>query len=156
MTNRANYNSPHNPWTDERNDMLRELWATGLSCAKISAQMGGTTRNAVIGKAHRLGLESRPSPVKFSDGSGRTMRRRVTKAHKEINTVVAPLFDDEPAPTRRATPVMIGSSTSTCQWPHGDVGEPNFRFCGEMSVTGRPYCAKHVKRAYLPPRQRVA
>ena len=156
MTNQANYNSPHTPWTEERIDMLRELWAAGLSCSKIAAQLGSTTRNAVIGKAHRLGLESRPSPVKFSDGSGRTMRRRVTKAHKEINTVVAPLFDDEPAPTRRATPVMIGSSTATCQWPHGDVGEPNFRFCGEMSVTGRPYCAKHVKRAYLPPRQRVA
>ena len=154
MTNQAKYNSPHSPWTEERNDMLRELWAEWLSCSKIAAQLGSTTRNAVIGKAHRLGLESRPSPVKFSDGSDRTMRRRVTKAHKEINTVVVPLFDD--APTRRATPVIIGSSTATCQWPHGNVGEPGFGFCGSASDAGRPYCAKHVKRAYRLPSKRVA
>ena len=155
MTNHSHYNSVKSGWTKERNEKLRELWKTGLSCSKIAAKMGGITRNAVIGKAHRLGLESRPSPVTFSDGSDRTMRRRVTKAHKEINTVVAPLFDDEPAPTRRATPVMIGSSTATCQWPHGDVGEPNFSFCGEMSVTGRPYCAAHHKRSVMPPRPRA-
>ena len=154
MTNQANYNLPHSPWTEERIDMLRELWAKGLSCSKIAAQLGGTTRNAVIGKAHRLGLESRPSPVTFSDGSGRTMRRRVTKAHKEIETVVVPLFDD--APTRRVTPVIIGSSTATCQWPHGNVGEPGFGFCGSASAAGRPYCVKHVKRAYRSPSKRVA
>ena len=152
MTNHSHYNSVKSGWTKERSEKLRELWKTGLSCSKIAAKMGGITRNAVIGKAHRLGLESRPSPVTFSDGSDRTMRRRVTKAHKEINTVVAPLFDD--APTRRVTPVIIGSSTATCQWPHGNVGEPGFGFCGSASDAGRPYCAKHVKLAYLPPRPR--
>ena len=154
MTNQANYNSPHTPWTEERIDMLRDLWAKGLSCSKIAAQLGSTTRNAVIGKAHRLGLESRPSPVTFSDRSGRTMRRRVTKAHKEINTVVLPLFDD--TPTRRVVPVIIGSSTATCQWPHGNVGEPGFGFCGSASDAGRPYCAKHVKRAYRSFSKQVA
>ena len=154
MTNRARYNSG---WTKDRADQLIHLWATGLSCAKIAAKIGGgISRNAVIGKAHRLGLESRPSPVKFLDGSGRTTQRRATKAHKEIHTLIAPLFDDGPAPTHTAAPVILGSSTATCQWPHGNVGEPGFGFCGAASAAGRPYCAEHVKLAYLPPKRRVA
>ena len=155
MTNHTHYHSPYTQWTDERNDRLRELWATGLSCAKIAAKLGGTTRNAVIGKAHRLGLESRQSPISFDAGSDRTTQRRITRAHKQIHAVVTPLFVDAPAPARPAPPVIVGSSTEKCQWPHGDVGEPNFRFCGEMSVTGRPYCAAHYKRSVMPPRPRV-
>ena len=154
MTNQTTNNSPHTRWTDERNDRLRELWATGLSCAKIAARLGGTTRNAVIGKAHRLGLESRQSPISFDAGSDRTTQRRITRAHKQIHAVVAPLFVD--APARPAPPVIVGSSTEKCQWPHGNVGEPGFGFCGEASAAGRPYCAEHVRRAYLPPKKRVA
>ena len=154
MTNHSHYNSVKSGWTKERSEKLRELWKTGLSCSKIAAKMGGITRNAVIGKAHRLGLESRPSPVTFSDGSDRTMRRRVTKAHKEINTVVPPLFNDEPT-VPVAMRVVTISKAHTCQWPHGDPKKSDFGFCCEMSVTGRPYCAAHHKRSVMPPRPRV-
>lgn len=53
-----------NAWTDDRIEKLRELWTRGCSASVIAAELGGVTRMAVIGKAHRLGLESRPSPIK--------------------------------------------------------------------------------------------
>jgi GcrA cell cycle regulator len=56
-------------WTDERIDKLKSLWGQGLTASQIADELGGVSRNAVIGKAHRLGLESRPSPVKGNEGS---------------------------------------------------------------------------------------
>ena len=54
-------------WTDERIDRLRTMWENGLTASQIAEDLGGVSRNAVIGKAHRLGLKSRPSPVKSND-----------------------------------------------------------------------------------------
>ncbi len=72
-------------WTEERIDRLRTLWEEGLTASQIAEDMGGVSRNAVIGKAHRLGLKSRPSPVKSGEG-------KRTKAK------------DSPAPSGRAAP----------------------------------------------------
>ena len=55
-------------WTDERIDQLKSMWTKGMTASQIAEELGGVSRNAVIGKAHRLGLQSRPSPVKASDG----------------------------------------------------------------------------------------
>jgi GcrA cell cycle regulator len=57
-------------WTDERIDRLKELWTQGMTASQIADELGGVSRNAVIGKAHRLGLQSRPSPVKPNEGPG--------------------------------------------------------------------------------------
>ncbi|HEY7809200.1 MAG TPA: GcrA family cell cycle regulator, partial [Allosphingosinicella sp.] len=54
-------------WTDERIDRLKDLWTRGMTASQIADELGGVSRNAVIGKAHRLGLQSRPSPVKAND-----------------------------------------------------------------------------------------
>jgi GcrA cell cycle regulator len=59
-------------WTDERIDRLKELWTQGMTASHIADELGGVSRNAVIGKAHRLGLQSRPSPVKPNEGPGET------------------------------------------------------------------------------------
>ena len=59
-------------WTDERIDRLKELWTQGMTASQIADELGGVSRNAVIGKAHRLGLQSRPSPVKPNEGPGET------------------------------------------------------------------------------------
>ena len=67
-------------WTDERVAMLRELWAKGLSASQIAVQLGGVTRNAVIGKAHRLGLESRPSPIRGNGTGSRRRNRAIDRA----------------------------------------------------------------------------
>ena len=58
-------------WNDERVELLKKLWSDGLSASQIAGRLGGVTRNAVIGKAHRLGLKSRPSPVKANEGEAK-------------------------------------------------------------------------------------
>ena len=66
-------------WTDDRVAMLRELWTKGLSASQIAVQLGGVSRNAVIGKAHRLSLESRPSPIRGGGGGSRRRRNRANE-----------------------------------------------------------------------------
>lgn len=146
-------------WTDERVTLLRELWSKGLSASQIAVQLGGVSRNAVIGKAHRLGLESRPSPIR-GNGSGRSSRRnraisraiearalRGTMADEEINgEPILPAERNEPAPPPA---VHKASDVKQCLWPLGDPGDEDFRFCGEDTVPGRPYCTKHCAMAYI-------
>lgn len=80
-------------WTDERIDNLRAMWEKGLTASQIAEELGGVSRNAVIGKAHRLGLKSRPSPVKSAD------KTKVAKAPAAPKDVAAP-----PTPTASAAP----------------------------------------------------
>ena len=66
-------------WTDERIDQLRQMWERGMTASQIAEELGGVSRNAVIGKAHRLGLQARPSPVKSTDGSAPKAAARASK-----------------------------------------------------------------------------
>ncbi len=121
-------------WTDERIGDLRRLWAQGLSASQIAKRLGNEiTRNAVIGKAHRLGLASRPSPIQ-----GEPRPR-----------AAAP---PPPPPRPAAAPAAASAARHkgpSCQWPIGDPSSQEFAFCGEPSEPGRPYCAKHCTVAYL-------
>lgn len=110
-------------WTEERVAELTELWNSGLSAARVAAKLGDVTRNAVIGKVHRLGLSGRPSPI------------------RRVRTVPRPIPPPEPPP-------FVGVVNRPCQWPYGDPGEPDFRFCGRESAPSKPYCPEHVARAY--------
>jgi len=114
-------------WTDERIDALKTLWDKGLSASQIAKELGeNVTRNAVIGKAHRLGLKSRPSPVK-------TERKTVKKvAKKPVKKVVT----------------LLDLTDRMCKWPIGHPGEANFHFCGRPTEPGMPYCAAHCAEAY--------
>ena len=108
-------------WTEERIELLQRLWLQGQTASQIAEQLGGgVTRNAVIGKAHRLGLSGRPAPA----------AKPVIKA-------------EEP---RR--PVAAGPSGKACLWPVGDPKTPEFHFCGAPTEPGRPYCASHCAVAY--------
>ena len=80
-------------WTDERIDQLKAMWEKGMTASQIAEELGGVSRNAVIGKAHRLGLQSRPSPVKANE----TPRKKATPA--------APKPAATPAPSPAAEPV---------------------------------------------------
>ena len=82
-------------WTDERIDRLKDLWTQGMTASQIADELGGVSRNAVIGKAHRLGLQSRPSPVKPNDDSEET-------AAKPAASAPAPRAEPKPAPARPA------------------------------------------------------
>jgi len=148
-------------WTDERVTMLRDLWAKGLSASQIAVQLGGVTRNAVIGKAHRLGLESRPSPIR-GNGTGSRRRNRAIDRALEAKALRGTMADEEiggekvvPAGGSRVDETPIpplarrAGEVSECLWPIGDPGDEDFGFCQSETVPGRPYCAEHCAVAYI-------
>lgn len=129
-------------WTDERIELLRKLWEKGLSASQIAEELaGGVTRNAVIGKAHRLGLKSRPSPVKTEAAP-----KKAAAAPKK------------PKPVVQSQKVSLLDLTErVCKWPIGHPGDEDFHFCGKPSQQGFPYCSEHCAVAYqaqLPRRDR--
>ena len=111
-------------WTEAQIDQLKELWGEGLSTSEIGRKLG-VTKNAVVGKAHRLGLPPRPSPIKRATGAKRPTRSKVMA-------------------------VKSASRGPTCMWPIGHPNEPGFRFCGKGALTGKPYCQEHYDIAYIP------
>lgn len=155
-------------WTDERIAQLKAGWEGGMTASQIAEQLGeGVTRNAVIGKAHRLGLEARPSPVKGGE-DGEPL------AAPALAAAVAPAPANAPAPAPvavavRATPKkpvrpgktaktgLLDLNEKTCKWPIGHPGDADFHFCGKASQAGFPYCTEHCLVAYqaqLPRRDR--
>ena len=164
-------------WNDETIARLRELWAEGLSTAEIGRRMS-VSKNAVVGKAHRLNLPARPSPIR-RDGAGAAARppaaRRVTgptlpplsasvMAPSVAPSVAAPVARQAarpvagaPAASRpvpvRAVPYSAGR-LSTCCWPIGEPGTKSFRFCDADATQGKPYCGEHAALAYVRVRDR--
>lgn len=123
-------------WTDERVEKLRELWDKGLSASQIATALAeGVTRNAVIGKAHRMNLASRPSPVK-SDPK----KKAAKPAEKKIIPAKAK------APTGKIS--LLELTERMCKWPIGHPGEVDFHFCGKPSAKTFPYCPEHCTQAY--------
>ncbi|MBE7199038.1 MAG: GcrA cell cycle regulator [Parafilimonas terrae] len=160
-------------WTDERVALLRRLWEDGQSASKIAAQLGGVTRNAVIGKVHRLGLAGR---IKAGEDAT-VVAAKPVEVEKPVPVAAtpepapvaqhrpAPEFPPAPAPVRSSAtdPVAIPVSQrvtimdlreSMCRWPLGDPTTPDFRFCGARSITGLPYCTHHAEIAYQPATER--
>lgn len=134
-------------WTDERITVLRALWGDGLSASQIAERLGDVTRNAVIGKAHRLGLSGRPSPVKVertSDAPVIAPRVAATVQAPPPPPPSAPVIELEPP--MRATLLTI--TDRMCKWPHGHPGEADFYFCGRKTNPGHSYCGEHTVRAY--------
>jgi GcrA cell cycle regulator len=144
-------------WTDERVESLKKLWQDGLSASQIAKQLGGVTRNAVIGKVHRLGLSGRATPSKPA--------RPVFKAPRPARPAAqpaAPRRISEPMVREAAAPAPVryvdeapGSATvltlgaHMCKWPIGDPSSDGFTFCGRRQSEG-PYCVEHARVAYQP------
>jgi len=155
-------------WTEERVTLLTQLWGNGKSASEIAEIIGEVTRNAVIGKAHRLGLSGRPSPIKkVVSGSAATpkverrpaVKRRELKpekpeavAPKTARVVIHPKVKIDDAPVGGAT--ILDLTERMCRWPIGDPQDPGFRFCGRSRTTILPYCAEHAAKAYQPPKPR--
>lgn len=123
-------------FTDEKVKLLKELWMAGLSASQIAAELGDVTRNAVIGKVHRLGLSSRTS--KSADQSIHLKRLR-----KKI-----PITSKAPSDKHRLS--LLELNERTCHWPVGDPSSPEFFFCGAKTLAGIPYCAHHARLALTP------
>lgn len=115
-------------WTDERIEELKVLWAEGLTTGEIGKRLG-VSKNAVVGKAHRLGLKGRPSPIKKA---------------KQPRPAAATAKEPEPK-----MKTLVDLSANTCRWPIGDPREPGFHFCGAPAIPGKPYCAEHAAVAYV-------
>lgn len=131
-------------WTDERVTELSRLWETGYSASAIG-KMLGVSKNAVVGKAHRMRLEARPSPIRRDQHI--RMRRRVPMPVRLSELRPAPAAVPA-APAPRLAAHREGKGPN-CLWPHGDPGEVDFHFCGAPAVEGKPYCPQHCARAYI-------
>lgn len=163
-------------WTDERIALLKKMWKEGKSAADIAKTLGkGVTRNAVIGKAHRMGLSNRPSPIKKPEGS---VLKEASK--KEVVKKELPKKELKAAPKKAVAPVVVSGVKNNplareaveprriekevippgggvalidltermCKWPIGDPREDDFTFCGRGIRAGTPYCTEHVGMAY--------
>lgn len=152
-------------WTDERIAQLKAGWEGGMTASQIAEQLGeGVSRNAVIGKAHRLGLESRPSPVKAGEDTDAAPAATPSAAAAAVSPAIAPPAA-APRPAAKK-PVRTGKAARTtlldlnekiCKWPIGHPGDADFHFCGKASQAGFPYCTEHCLLAYqaqLPRRDR--
>lgn len=159
-------------WTDERVELLKKLWGEGLSASQIAGRLGSVTRNAVIGKVHRLGLSGRATTSRMKTVRPRSRmanaKRAATKPRfAQIgNPAVRALY---PADAEPVLPVVeelvipmaerktIQTLTEcSCRWPIGDPQTQEFHFCGKNKVAGLPYCEFHARRAFQPavPRRR--
>ena len=150
-------------WSEEAIAKLRNAWAEGLSTAEIGRRMG-ISKNAVVGKAHRLNLASRPSPIRRD--SERTPRRRLPRrvVGPTLPSFAAPVAApsaepqasiERPAPMLRAVPTpRPGARVTPCCWPIGEPGTRSFRFCDEGAIAGKPYCDEHASLAYVKVRDR--
>jgi len=160
-------------WTTERVELLKKLWSEGLSASQIAGELGGVTRNAVIGKVHRLGLSGRaktPSPASkprrsrpSSPSSPASSLNRhsspqpQTRGATALKMAPAPVAEIEPEaePVAELVPIseratILTLTERTCKWPIGDPSSEDFYFCGRNSDPGVPYCAHHCKIAYQP------
>lgn len=163
-------------WTEDRVETLSKLWADGLSASQIAKQLGGVTRNAVIGKVHRLGLSgrakpSRPKPAKTATTAARpkaapkpakVTAKAATVAEAKVKAkTTAQLPATIEQPPLKAKPLKDGTYATIltitdhmCKFPIGDPKADEFRFCGRKTDPDEPYCTPHSMVAYQPSRRR--
>jgi len=138
-------------WTTERERKLKELWKKGHTASQIAAMIGDTTRNAVIGKAHRLNLQARAaskkSSVKVNAENNNTPEAKVQKLGRKAK-FKALLLDKN---FEQENPKKLEELTNeTCRWPIGHPYEEKFYFCGRKPMEKFPYCKLHVLYAFQP------
>ncbi len=155
-------------WSEERVTLLMKLWNDGRSASQIAAELGGVTRNAVIGKVHRLGLSGRAKAPSSATPRQRKPRLPSTPARpsapatrgntalkRDIAPAIQPIAEVAFEPLENVVPIgerctLMELKESTCRWPIGDPGKPDFVFCGGKAEAGAPYCAYHCRMAYQP------
>jgi len=165
-------------WNEETIRQLRDLWAEGHSTAEIGRRLG-VSKNAIVGKAHRLELDARPSPIRRDSAkpdsersaapvrlAGPTLPPLASASvpppvvkidplppRRPVAVVApvrpAPVAKAEPVSVRAVAPVTFRRSAPTCCWPIGEPGTKGFRFCDDLSLQGKPYCDEHAKLAYV-------
>ena len=138
-------------WTTEKEEKLKKLWKKGHTASQIATILGDTTRNAVIGKAHRLNLEARaiskksaPKMKEESDNKINTKTQKLGRKARFKALLLDKSFEQE-------NPKQLEELTDqTCRWPIGHPYEESFYFCGRKSMEKFPYCKLHVLYAFQP------
>ena len=125
-------------WDEDKLNKLRKLWDDGLPITKIGNEIG-VSRNAIAGKAHRMGLPKRNSPISKSGDP-----RKNQETNNSDNSKVLPL---------KIKLRDVEWSRNRCCWPIGDPKLPGFSFCGTSIIPGRPYCEEHSNLAYTNTRE---
>jgi GcrA cell cycle regulator len=162
-------------WTDERVEVLKKLWADGLSANQIAIKLGEVTRNAVIGKVHRLGLAGRAttsrvrinknrnnvtmfparSPqVQYRTFGNAALKVAVQPETRRVATVLPFRALPELLPAPAVPVTLIDLKECMCKWPVGDPMEDGFHFCGRAKASEGPYCEHHSAIAYNPVNRR--
>lgn len=156
------YGSQKFDWNEKRVERLTKLWADGLSSSEIAAELGGgLSRNAVIGKVHRLNLPGRRLQARLDQHREKRLKKRTTIARwrrdgtslklMETTTGTAPELPGDHAPN----PIgILELTTETCHWPAFGEGL-NTTFCGDVTVRGFSYCLHHCQIAYRAPERRT-
>ena len=142
-------------WTSEKVEKLKELWSKGHTASQIAEMLGDTTRNAVIGKAHRLNLEAR-APSKQSSSSRskdnkQVVRRSPAPMSRKAKFQSILLDKNFEAENPKSLEEL---SEDTCKWPIGHPNEESFYFCGRKPEEDFPYCKLHVLYAFQPKGQK--
>jgi len=141
-------------WNETNVARLRELWDQGLPTAQIGKLLG-FTKNAVVGKAHRIGLERRPSPIR---------RTAVKPDRKKARSPITPKLNFETSKEVNKEIVRVEKGSQPiiknllnnniqrgCEWPEGHPDETDFKFCGQVRFEDKPYCLDHCAIAYVIP-----
>ena len=137
-------------WTPEKVEKLKELWGKGNTASEIAQILGGVTRNAVIGKAHRLNLSGKIQAKKSSslannnNGNENKISRKNLRRGKFKSLIIDKDFEPE-------NPKQLEElDENSCKWPIGHPNEDNFYFCGRSSLKDFSYCKLHLLYAFQP------
>ena len=135
-------------WTEEKVAKLKALWGKGNTASQIAEILGGVSRNAVIGKAHRLNLSGKITTKRVSS-SNQSNKLKIsnnsrTKRGKFKSLIIDKNFEPE-------NPKQLEElDENSCKWPIGHPDEKNFYFCGRKSLKDFSYCRLHLLYAFQP------
>ena len=138
-------------WNEEKVEKLKELWGKGSTASQIAEIIGGISRNAVIGKAHRLNLSSKiktrnvSSSQNFDNSSGENSSKQRRDRKSKFQSLIIEK-DFEPENPKKLEEL----DESSCKWPVGHPEEKSFYFCGRSSLKDFSYCKLHLLYAYQP------
>ncbi len=136
-------------WSDDRVITLSTLWQDGLSASQVASALGDVTRNAVLGKLHRLGLLAGSPGTRPARPRASTLRSRTSRAPKI--SLLVPVAEPDPFTFDDGSfATVVTVNDRMCRWPIGDPKGKDFHFCGQGSKTGSCYCEAHTVRAHQP------
>ena len=137
-------------WTEEKVEKLRELWGKGNTASQIAEIIGGLSRNAIIGKAHRLNLSAKvKNRISSSNQNNKSTFiennvQRKSRKSKFKSLIIEKDFEPE-------NPKQLEELTEdVCKWPIGHPNEKSFYFCGRSSLKDFSYCKLHMLYAFAP------